>query len=271
MSAPPSFDVADFPVPPAARRSGGSPRSSACAGCTRHRGRHRRRREGRHRRPAGRGHRGDRRPTDDARLGSAPRSTGQRPRRPTRPSRRPRSSTVPKETVLTEPSRIVVHGEGGVAYGHQVVEVGAFAEARRRARPHRRATSPTTSRSSSATAPSSRRHRRRLGRRRVQASTSTFRVGRDATSTSGHLGGDLVRQCTRVEYAGPGGEAELSACTSPTPASTRSTASWSTTTCPTAAANVVYKGALQGEGAHTVWIGDVLIRGHRPRAPTRTR
>jgi Fe-S cluster assembly protein SufD len=24
--------------------------------------------------------------------------------------------------------------------------------------------------------------------------------------------------------------------------------------------NVVYKGALQGDGAHTVWIGDVLIR-----------
>lgn len=37
--------------------------------------------------------------------------------------------TVPKETVLTEPIRIAVHGEGGVRYGHQVVELGAFAEA----------------------------------------------------------------------------------------------------------------------------------------------
>ncbi len=37
--------------------------------------------------------------------------------------------TVPKETVLTEPIRIVLHGEGGVAYGHQVIELGAFAEA----------------------------------------------------------------------------------------------------------------------------------------------
>jgi Fe-S cluster assembly protein SufD len=37
--------------------------------------------------------------------------------------------SVPKETVLTEPIRISVHGEGGTAYGHQVVELGAFAEA----------------------------------------------------------------------------------------------------------------------------------------------
>lgn len=34
MSAPASFDVADFPVPTAARRNGGSPRWSGCAGCT---------------------------------------------------------------------------------------------------------------------------------------------------------------------------------------------------------------------------------------------
>ncbi len=31
--------------------------------------------------------------------------------------------TVPKETVLTEPIRIAVHGEGGTAYAHQVVEL----------------------------------------------------------------------------------------------------------------------------------------------------
>ncbi len=29
---------------------------------------------------------------------------------------------------------------------------------------------------------------------------------------------------------------------------------------PKTKSNVVYKGALQGEGAHTVWIGNVLIR-----------
>ena len=35
--------------------------------------------------------------------------------------------TVPKETVLTEPIRIAVHGEGGTAYAHQVVELLQFA------------------------------------------------------------------------------------------------------------------------------------------------
>ena len=61
-------------------------------------------------------------------------------------------------------------------------------------------------------------------------------IGRDATFKSFVVtfGGDLVRLHPRVAYAGPGGEAELSACTSPTPASTRSTGSWSTTTPRTA-------------------------------------
>jgi Fe-S cluster assembly protein SufD len=31
-------------------------------------------------------------------------------------------------------------------------------------------------------------------------------------------------------------------------------------TAPRTRSNVVYKGALQGEGAHTVWVGNVLIR-----------
>ena len=38
---------------------------------------------------------------------------------------------------------------------------------------------------------------------------------------------------------------------------------------PNCPAGVTYKGALQGEDAHTVWVGDVLIR-KKPRAPTPT-
>ncbi|NED90871.1 Fe-S cluster assembly protein SufD, partial [Streptomyces sp. SID11233] len=37
--------------------------------------------------------------------------------------------TVPKEARPAEPIRIAVRGHGGVAYGHQVIELGAFAEA----------------------------------------------------------------------------------------------------------------------------------------------
>ena len=51
-----------------------------------------------------------------------------------------------------------------------------------------------------------------------------------------------------------------SASTSPTPVSTSSTARSSTTTLPHCKSRVTYKGALQGETARTVWVGDVLIR-----------
>ena len=44
------------------------------------------------------------------------------------------------------------------------------------------------------------------------------------------------------------------------PGSTSSTACSSTTGRPHCRSNVEYKGALQGDTAHTVWVGDVLIR-----------
>jgi Fe-S cluster assembly protein SufD len=87
-------------------------------------------------------------------------------------------------------------------------------------------------------------------------------VGRDATYRSivVTLGGDLVRLVPTVRYAGPGGGAELLGVyfadagqhlehrmfVDHGPAHCRS--------------RVTYKGALQGRDAHTVWIGDVLIR-----------
>ena len=45
--------------------------------------------------------------------------------------------TVPKETVLTEPVRVAVHGEGGTAFGHTVFELRRLRRGRRRHRPHR--------------------------------------------------------------------------------------------------------------------------------------
>ena len=58
----------------------------------------------------------------------------------------------------------------------------------------------------------------------------------------------------------PAAPPSCSASTSPTPASTSSTGSSPTTTRPRTKSNVLYKGALQGQGAHTVWVGNVLIR-----------
>ena len=74
------------------------------------------------------------------------------------------------------------------------------------------------------------------------------------------LGGDLVRLAPRSPTPARAATPSCSASTSPTPASTWSTACSSTTTARTASSRVAYKGALQGEGAHAVWIGDVLIR-----------
>ena len=97
----------------------------------------------------------------------------------------------------------------------------------------------------------------------VHVSQQHLQVGRDARFKSivVTLGGDVVRIAARVPRSpGPGATSSCSACTSPTPASTSSTGCSSTTPCRTAEPTSTYKGALQGEDAHTVWIGDVLIR-----------
>ena len=106
----------------------------------------------------------------------------------------------------------------------------------------------------------------------VHLGRDAIRVGRDATVKHAALsfGGDVVRMHANVEYAGPGGSAELlglyfadGATTAPAvsaAASTSSTGSSPTTPRPRTRSRVSYKGALQGEGAHTVWVGNVLIR-----------
>ena len=96
----------------------------------------------------------------------------------------------------------------------------------------------------------------------VAAARRAGRPGRRASSrVVVTFGGDLVRLHPPVRLrAAPAATPSCSACTSPTPASTRSTGSSSTTTTPHCRSNVAYKGALQGQDAHAVWIGDVLIR-----------
>jgi Fe-S cluster assembly protein SufD len=89
-----------------------------------------------------------------------------------------------------------------------------------------------------------------------------IRLGRDATlrSTQVSLGGDLVRTVETVEYAGPGGDAQLSGLYIADAGQHLEHRLFVDHSVPNCKSNVVYKGALQGEGAHTVWVGDVLIR-----------
>lgn len=87
-------------------------------------------------------------------------------------------------------------------------------------------------------------------------------VGRDATFTQVvvTLGGDLVRLVSNVQYAGPGGTAELLGVYFSDETQHQEHRLWVDHAVPNCTSNVLYKGALQGEGARTVWIGDVRIR-----------
>ncbi|AKU16816.1 Fe-S cluster assembly protein SufD [Luteipulveratus mongoliensis] len=87
-------------------------------------------------------------------------------------------------------------------------------------------------------------------------------VGRDAAYR--HivvtLGGGIVRINTNVKYAGPGGEATLLGVYFADAGQHLEHRSFVDHNAPHCTSLVTYKGALQGESAHTVWVGDVLIR-----------
>jgi len=88
------------------------------------------------------------------------------------------------------------------------------------------------------------------------------KVGRDAhlRHVAVSFGGDLVRMNTSVAYDGPGGEAELLGLYFADAGQHLEHRLFVDHNAPKTRSNVDYKGALQGEGAHAVWIGDVLIR-----------
>ncbi|MCX4232745.1 Fe-S cluster assembly protein SufD [Streptomyces sp. NPDC020707] len=170
--------------------------------------------------------------------------------------------TVPKETVLTEPIRIAVHGAGGVAYGHQVIELGAFAEA-----------VVVIDHTGDAVLAANVDYVLGDGAKLTVVSVQDWDdqavhvgqhnalVGRDATFKSFVVtfGGDLVRLHPRVAYAGPGGDAELFGLYFTDAGQHQEHRLLVDHNTPHCKSNVAYKGALQGDGAHAVWIGDVLI------------
>ncbi len=87
-------------------------------------------------------------------------------------------------------------------------------------------------------------------------------LGRDASAkhVSVTLGGEIVRILPSVHYTAPGGQAELFGLYFAgvgQHTEHRLFVDHSEANC---RSNVVYKGALDGEDAHTVWVGDVLIR-----------
>jgi Fe-S cluster assembly protein SufD len=96
----------------------------------------------------------------------------------------------------------------------------------------------------------------------VQVSHHHATLGRDARLRhfAVTLGGSLVRLSPTVRYAGPGGDAELYGLCFADAGQHLEHRLFVDHDMPNCRSRVLYKGALSGAGAHTVWIGDVLIR-----------
>ena len=96
----------------------------------------------------------------------------------------------------------------------------------------------------------------------VHAGEVAIRVGRDAQvrTLSATLGGDLVRLVETTEYAGPGGSVEQFGLYFADAGQHLEHRLFVDHNAPHTKSNVDYRGALQGKGAHSVWVGDVLIR-----------
>jgi Fe-S cluster assembly protein SufD len=171
---------------------------------------------------------------------------------------------IPAETELTEPAVLRLNGEGDEqVWAHVVVDLGA----------HSKATVVIEHTGSA-------RYAVELSvlvgdgaqldlvgmqlwdRSAVHLEHVGIRLGRDATirSTQVSLGGDLVRVVETVEYTGPGADAQLAGLYIADAGQHLEHRLFVDHSAPNCKSNVLYKGALQGEGAHTVWIGDVLIR-----------
>jgi Fe-S cluster assembly protein SufD len=173
--------------------------------------------------------------------------------------------TIPAESILEEPTIVRHHGTSldGAAAGHLVIAAEA----------HSRATVVLTFDGSAVLADTVEivvgdgAHLTVVSVQdwaddAVHFSTQHAKVGRDATlrHVAVSFGGDLVRMNTSVEYDGPGGEAELLGLYFADAGQHLEHRLFVDHNAPKTRSNVDYKGALQGQGAHAVWIGDVLIR-----------
>jgi Fe-S cluster assembly protein SufD len=159
--------------------------------------------------------------------------------------------------------RLVGGGADGLAYGHTYVEVGELAEA-----------TLVLEHTGSATLADNVEVSVGAGARLtlvtvadwapdgVQAQHLKFRLGRDAklVHVQVSVGGDLVRQYTSVDYTDRGGEAELYGLYFADAHQHFEHRLLVDHSVPDCRSYVGYRGALQGAEAHTVWVGDVLIR-----------
>jgi len=96
----------------------------------------------------------------------------------------------------------------------------------------------------------------------VHLSHHHAQLGKDArlAHTAVTLGGSVVRLAPSVRYAGPGGDAELRGLYFADAGQHQEHRIFVDHAERNCRSRVSYKGALQGDDAHAVWIGDVVIR-----------
>jgi Fe-S cluster assembly protein SufD len=183
--------------------------------------------------------------------------------------------SVPKEAVASAPTYVRVTGNGtdAAAAGHLIIDV----------QPYGRATVVIDQTGSATYANNVEIHVADGGDLTVvaladwaddtvQVAQHVATLGRDAhlTHFAVTLGGSLVRLSPTIRYAGPGGDAVLHGIAFATGSSLAGSSPaggqhlehrlFVDHDTPNCRSRVGYKHALSGDGARTVWIGDVLIR-----------
>ncbi|MEU8552347.1 SufD family Fe-S cluster assembly protein, partial [Streptomyces roseoverticillatus] len=253
MSAPPSFNVADFPVPhgreeewrftPLERLRGLHDGTAEASGSVKTA------------MSAPDGVTIETVPRDDARIGRAGKPVDRVAAQAFSACETASIVSVPKMTVLTEPVRVAVRGEGGVSFGHTVFDIGAFAEAvvvldHSGAGTRSANVEVVLGEGAKATVVTL----QDWDDTAVHCSQHNVLVGRDATlkHVVVTLGGGLVRISPRIAYAGPGGEAELYGLYFTNYGQHHEHRLFVDHDTPHCRSNVAYKGALQGQNAHAV-------------------
>ncbi|MEU4247580.1 Fe-S cluster assembly protein SufD [Amycolatopsis sp. NPDC026612] len=173
--------------------------------------------------------------------------------------------TVPKETKASKPSVLRIHGPGEdkVAYGHLQVRAEAFAEAvivldHVGSGTYADNVEFVIGDGAKVTVVSV----QDWADDAVHVSEQHLKLGRDAAlrHTVITLGGDLVRVSPTATFADKGGDVDMLGVYFADGGQHQEHRLFVDHAVPNCKSRVGYKGALQGEGAHTVWIGDVLIR-----------
>jgi Fe-S cluster assembly protein SufD len=171
--------------------------------------------------------------------------------------------TVPKETETSRPTVVSLRGEGGTAFGHLLVELEPFAKAvvvldHTGSATYADNVEIIVGDGASLTLVSV----NDWADDAVHLSQQSIKVGRDAKLKSIVItfGGDVVRIAPEARFAAPGGDVEMLGLYFADAGQHLEHRLFVDHAVAHCRSNVTYKGAVQGEDAHTVWIGDVLIR-----------